>query len=63
LTPFAADRRLGELRHVITLVDGTLLKALPQIAEAMWLTSHTGTPPGGCTPTSPWTNTWRSAWT
>jgi hypothetical protein len=43
LRPIAADSRLGDLRHVLTLVDGTLLKALPTIAEAMWLTTRTGT--------------------
>jgi hypothetical protein len=43
LTPLAADPRLKDVRHLITLVDGTLLKALPQITEAMWLTSRTGT--------------------
>ena len=43
LRPIAADSRLSDLRHVLTLVDGTLLKALPGIAEAMWLTTRTGT--------------------
>lgn len=43
LQPIAADARLGELRHTVTLVDGTLLKALPRITEAMWLTTRTGT--------------------
>jgi hypothetical protein len=43
LQPIAADARLAEIRHTITLVDGTLLKALPRIAEAMWLTTRTGT--------------------
>jgi hypothetical protein len=43
LEPIAADTRLAEIRHTITLVDGTLLKALPRIAEAMWLTTRTGT--------------------
>jgi hypothetical protein len=43
LTPLAQDPRLKDLRHVVTLVDGTLLKALPRIAEAMWLTTRTGT--------------------
>jgi hypothetical protein len=43
LRPIAADSRLSDLRHVLTLVDGTLLKALPTIAEAMWLTTRTGT--------------------
>lgn len=43
LQPLAADSRLADLRHTVTLVDGTLIKALPRIAEAMWLTTRTGT--------------------
>jgi hypothetical protein len=43
LRPIAADSRLSDVRHALTLVDGTLLKALPGIAEAMWLTTRTGT--------------------
>jgi hypothetical protein len=43
LQPIAADSRLAEIRHTITLVDGTLLKALPRISEAMWLTTRAGT--------------------
>ena len=43
LVAVARDTRLDGLRHVITLVDGTLLKALPRIAEAMWLTTRAGT--------------------
>lgn len=43
LKPLGRDPRLAEVRQVITLVDGTLLKALPQLAEAMWLTTRTGT--------------------
>jgi hypothetical protein len=43
LQPIAADARLADVRHTITLVDGTLLKALPRISEAMWLTTRTGT--------------------
>lgn len=43
LMPIARDPRLTEVGHVVTLVDGTLLKALPRIAEAMWLTTRTGT--------------------
>lgn len=42
LEPIARDPRLKDLRHTVTLVDGTLLKALPRIAEAMWLSSRTG---------------------
>ena len=43
LEPIARDRRLKDVRHTVTLVDGTLLKALPRIAEAMWLSTRTGT--------------------
>lgn len=43
LTPHARDPRLAELQQTITLVDGTLLPALTRIAEAMWLTTRTGT--------------------
>jgi hypothetical protein len=43
LTPHARDKRLADVQHTITLVDGTLLPALTRIAEAMWLTSRTGT--------------------
>src|SRR5207237_1647229 len=43
LQPIAADTRLAEIEHTVTLVDGTLLKALPRIVEAMWLTTRTGT--------------------
>ena len=34
LEPVGADRRLKEVQHTITLVDGTLLKALPTLVEA-----------------------------
>jgi hypothetical protein len=43
LQPLAADPKLKDLKSVVTLVDGTLLKALPRIAEAMWLSTRTGT--------------------
>lgn len=43
LKPLSRDPRLAEVRQVITLVDGTLLKTLPSLAEAMWLTTRTGT--------------------
>jgi hypothetical protein len=43
LQPIAADTRLSEIHDTVTLVDGTLLKALPRIAEAMWLSTRTGT--------------------
>jgi hypothetical protein len=43
LTPHARDERLADVRHTITLIDGTLLPALSRIAEAMWLSTRTGT--------------------
>ena len=43
LKPLGRDPRLADVQQVITLVDGTLLKALPRLAEAMWLTTRTGT--------------------
>jgi len=43
LTPLARDPRLAALQQTITLVDGTLLPALTRVAEAMWLTTRTGT--------------------
>jgi hypothetical protein len=42
LTPIARDTRLKEVQQTVTLVDGTLLKALPRITEAMWLSTRTG---------------------
>jgi hypothetical protein len=43
LRPLGRDPRLAQVKQVITLVDGTLLRALPQLAAAMWLTTRTGT--------------------
>lgn len=43
LMPIARDPKLAEVKHLVTLVDGTLLKALPRITQAMWLTTATGT--------------------
>jgi hypothetical protein len=34
LAPYPQDPRLGELRHVLTLVDGTVLTALTRLARA-----------------------------
>lgn len=42
LVPLAKDPRLKDVRHTITLCDGTLLKALPRLAESMWKHSRTG---------------------
>jgi hypothetical protein len=43
LQPLTADPKLKDVRQIVTLVDGTLLKALPRITEAMWLSTRTGT--------------------
>jgi hypothetical protein len=43
LVSIARDTRLRGVRQTVTLVDGTLLKALPRITEAMWLSTRTGT--------------------
>lgn len=42
LQPIAADTRLKDIRQTITLVDGTLLSALPQMMEASLLKQATG---------------------
>jgi Transposase DDE domain len=44
LRPVPHDPRLNELRHLLTAVDGTVLKALPHLAEAMWLKTKDGQP-------------------
>lgn len=36
LSPMRRDPRLDEVQGILTLVDGTLLKALPKLVEAMW---------------------------
>jgi hypothetical protein len=36
-----------DLRRTVTLVDGSLLKALPRLVESMWKTSRTGNPMHG----------------
>jgi hypothetical protein len=35
--PIAHDVRLDQVKGILTLIDGTLLKALPRLVEAMWL--------------------------
>jgi hypothetical protein len=40
LEPIARDSRLKDMRDVVTLVDGTLLKGLPVLAEAALLDSR-----------------------
>jgi hypothetical protein len=47
LEPLAGDPRLADIKHTLTLVDGTLLKALARLAESMWKTSRTGNPMHG----------------
>lgn len=42
LQPIAADARLADVRHTLTLVDGTLLSVLPALAAASWLKARTG---------------------
>jgi len=42
LKPLARDTRLKDIRSTITLVDGTLIAALPRVMEASWLKSKTG---------------------
>jgi hypothetical protein len=42
LQPLGRDRRLVEIPHTLTLVDGTLLSALPLLIQAMWLKEQTG---------------------
>jgi len=42
LEPFARDARIKDLDHTLTLVDGTLLAALPNIVQASWLKETTG---------------------
>jgi DDE family transposase len=42
LGPVARDGRLKDIRHTVTLVDGTLLAALPRIAEASLLKQAKG---------------------
>ena len=36
LAPIRKNTRFDEIQGIITLVDGTLLPALPKIVEAMW---------------------------
>jgi hypothetical protein len=40
LEPLGRDPRLKDIRHTLTLVDGTLLSALPRMAEASLLKSQ-----------------------
>lgn len=40
--PLERDPRLKDVRHLLTLCDGSLLKVLPQMSQAMLLKSQTG---------------------
>ena len=42
LRPFARDPRLQEVRQIVELVDGTLLRSLPQLAAASWGSQQPG---------------------
>jgi DDE family transposase len=42
LQPLARDPRLADIRQTLTLVDGTLLSALPRLMQASWRKSQTG---------------------
>jgi len=42
LEPLAQDKRLSDLQQTITLVDGSLIAALPKIMEASWRKAHDG---------------------
>lgn len=42
LEPLAQDKRLKDIQQTITLVDGTLVAALPRIMEASWRKASVG---------------------
>ena len=42
LLPLAKDPRLSDVHKTLVLCDGTLLAALPRLAESMWKHSRTG---------------------
>jgi len=42
LEPLARDKRLTDIRQKLTLVDGTLISALPKLMHASWLKAETG---------------------
>ena len=42
LEPLARDKRLTDIRQKLTLVDGTLISALPKLMHASWLKGETG---------------------
>ena len=45
LQPLGRDPRLKDIRHTVTLVDATLLAALPRMAEASLLKARSRMPP------------------
>jgi len=47
LLPLAKDPRLADVKRTLTLCDGTLLAALPRLAESMWKHGRTGNPMHG----------------
>lgn len=42
LKPLGRDARLKDIDHTLTLVDGTLIAALPKLMQASWLKETTG---------------------
>lgn len=42
LQPLVRDKRLAEIKQTITLVDGSLIAALPKIMEASWRKANQG---------------------
>lgn len=42
--PTGHDPRLKDLKQILTAVDGTILKVLPCLAEAMWVKTRKGLP-------------------
>ena len=42
LEPLAQDKRLNDIQQTITLVDGSLIAALPKIMEASWRKANDG---------------------
>lgn len=42
LKPLSRDARLKDIDHTLTLVDGTLIAALPKLMQASWLKQTTG---------------------
>src|SRR5271170_734253 len=43
LHPTGRDERLKDIRHLLTIVDATLIKALPKMVEAAWADNCDGT--------------------